>query len=276
MILNRYELVSLKKIRIWEKKQKTGRSEKLSDAATKKIDGLVKKIGPEKFRALEKGVEETLQKIISVSFAGKDADDILEKANNYGIAVSSLKELARTDLSRVDEFIAAQLNIQGRIAAYRAACLGAAGVIAAKAEMSALLIQTFRMVQTVALCYGFNTELKSEKEIILRIIMAATGGSDIKFQNLREISALQEDMRESDDSNIEPISQNTGILSAEAVKGYASLMAYHLLSIIMTRLMPVISIILAFRKSHRFISQCAETAFMVYRKRFIERKIRLK
>jgi len=66
--------------------------------------------------------------------------------------------------------------------------------------------------------------------------------------------------------------KGVNILGAKALEEYVESLTVAMLVRLMPRTLPVISIIVSAHSNHDIIEHSGETAFMVYRKRFIERK----
>ena len=90
---------------------------------------------------------------------------------------------------------------------------------------------------------------------------------------LREIEALKD--MESRDQRGEAEIRAVSALGAKALEEYIEHLTVALLVRLVPRALPVISIVVGAHSNHEIIEHSGNTAFMVYRKRFIERKAQM-
>ncbi len=126
------------------------------------------------------------------------------------------------------------------------------------------------MIQGIAFCYGYDPNDMIEKEIILKTIIGATGNSEAKFNALKDIKSLK---KLANEKGREPVSKKSiSALGAKALEGYIEEFTVDLLVELIPRALPLISIAVSAQADHEIIQNSGEMAFMVYRKRFAERK----
>ena len=132
------------------------------------------------------------------------------------------------------------------------------------------------MIQEISYCYGYEPNDIIEKEIILRIIQAALGGSDVKFKALEEIGALKKILSQKGQSDASDIAaKGVSVLGAKALEEAIQSIVVSLLGRLLRRALPIVAVLVSAHSNHEIIEHSGETAFMVYRKRFLERKITL-
>jgi hypothetical protein len=102
------------------------------------------------------------------------------------------------------------------------------------------------------------------------VILAGIGGSEAKVQSLHEIELLQQATLPADRSIAR--TDNVSVLGSKALKEYIEQMAVALLVRLVPQTLPVISVITSAHGNQDMFEHAGRTAFMVYRKRFIERK----
>jgi len=271
MKLNKYEIENLKEIQKWEKEQHMGFHKKILDVASKSVDYLIKIIGSEKFKIFEDAIEAIINKVIYTSTYTVNPEEIIKRAHDYGIKINEISELKTCDLQLLDNCNRTHIDYHKKIAAVQGAVSGLGGALVATADLTAVLIQDFHMIQEIAFCYGYDPNDITEKAIMLRIIEAAIGGSKIKNKALMEIEVLKKTLEERDRE--EAIAKKgVNILGAKAMEGYVEGLTVALLVRLMPRALPVVAIVVSAHSNHEIIEHSGETAFMVYRKRFIERK----
>jgi hypothetical protein len=270
MKLTGYELKSLIEIETWEKGKHQGFHKKILDVTSRPVDYLIKKIGPEKFKKFESTVETTIQTLLSTAQYTVDPNVLIKRARDHGLNVKSLSDLQICDLSILDTCNRKNIKFHEKAAAIQGAVLGLGGALIAVADLTAVLIQDFHMIQEIAFCYSFDPNDWIEKEIILRVIEAAIGGSDVKFRCLKEIEQLKRIKARK--NKIQADKKGVSVLGAKALEEYVETLTVALLVRLIPRALPVISMVVSAHSNHEIMEHSGNTAFMVYRKRYIERK----
>lgn len=270
MKLNQYEIESLKEIENWEKEEHKGFHKKVLDLTSKPVDYLIKKIGPEKFKKFENAIEATIKNLVYASTYTVKPEVLIKRAHKHGIMIEDLSELKRCNLELLDKCNRKNINFHERASAVQGAVLGLGGPVTAVADITTVLIQDFHMIQEIAFCYGYDPNDIVEKEIILRIIEAGIGGSEVKFKALKEIEVLKD--IESGKDKKEITKQGISVLGAKALEEYIEDLVTNLLVRLIPRSLPVISMVVSAHSNHEIMEHSGNTAFMIYRKRFIERK----
>ena len=270
MKLNRYELKSLKKIEKWEKEEHKGFHKKILDITSKPVDYLIKKIGPEKFKKFEDAIEGTIKKLVYASTYTVDPRALIKRAHEHGVKIKDLSELRRCNLELLDNCNRKNINFHEKAGAIQGAVLGLGGALVAVADLTLILVQDFHMIQEIAFCYGYDPNDIVEKNIILRVIEAAIGGSGVKFKALKEIEILKRIGKKKGKKKI--VRKGVSVLGAKALEEYVEDLTVALLVRLIPRSLPVISMAVSAHSNHEIMEHSGNTAFMVYRKRFIERK----
>jgi hypothetical protein len=106
-----------------------------------------------------------------------------------------------------------------------------------------------------------------EKQIMLRVLLASFGSSEMKTKALEEIEALRGrlELHRTGTDNI-------SLLGSRALASYVEHLTVALLTRAIPHVLPVVSVVLAAHNNHEAVHQVGKTAFMVYRRRFVERK----
>ena len=273
MKLNKYEISSLKKISKWEKEQHKGFHKKILDVTSEPVNYLIKKIGPENLKKYENVIEATVGKMFYTSTFTVNPEKLIKRAHDHGVKIDDLSQLKYCNLKLLDDCNRKHINYHGKTAAIQGAAAGLGGGLVATADIATILIQDFHMIQEIAFCYGYDPNDIIEKEIILRIIEAAIGGSEVKFEALREIDLIKEIKERESEGEAEK--KGIHILGAKALEDVIETLAVALLVRLIPRFVPVISVLTSAHSNHEIMEHSGETAFMVYRKRFVERKYAL-
>jgi hypothetical protein len=267
--LNEYETESLREIRKWEKEQHKGIHKKILDATSRPVDYVVKKIGPERLKKFESAVEKTVKNLLSTATCTVDTDELMKRAHAHGVKIRSLSGLKKCDLSLLDECNRKHIKFHERAGAIQGAAAGLGGILTATVDLTAVLIQDFHMIQEIAFCYGYDPNDIIEKEIILRIMEIGIGGSEIKFKALEEIDTLKKIKNKTIKKTTK---KGVAVLGSKALEEYIEHLTASLIVRLAPRALPVISMVVSSHSNHEIMEHSGKAAFMVYRKRFIERK----
>ena len=273
MQLSNYETVALDEIEEWERKGHEGFHKKVLDVTSRPIDYAVNKIGKEKFGIFEKALGKTIRRLLRASSATIEPKELLERAHRHGIMIDDISEIKYCDLKQLDACNRKNIGFHKRAGAIQGAVAGLGGALTATADIMALLIQDFHMIQEIVFCHGFDPDLLVEKQIVLCILEGAIGGSEMKFKALEEIAILRQLSEEADAAKLEP--KQVPILGAKALEEYIEHLGAALIIRLIPRAVPIVSVVVSAHSNHEIMEHSADMAFMVYRKRFVERKLDL-
>ncbi|MBF0252720.1 MAG: EcsC family protein [Candidatus Omnitrophica bacterium] len=269
MKLNEYENKALADILEWEKSTHKGVHKKVLDITSKPVEYVIEKIGREKFEKFEKVVETTVRHLLTASKYTVNSKDILKRAHDHGIMIKSLKDIQKCDLSLLDKCNRENIKFHERAGAIQGAITGLAGGFLAAFDLASMLIQAFHLVQEICYCYSYKPNSRIEREIILRILEGALGSSEMKWKAIKEIKILEKIKNK---NKIIVSRKGTSILGSKAMEGTIEDITVALIAQFMRRAIPIISVALSSHSNHEIMEHSGNTAFMIYRKRFLERK----
>ena len=270
MELSEYEKIGLGKITKWEKEKHKGFHKKVLDAVSRPVDYVIGKIGPEKLKKFENAVEKTVKNLLSASTYTVNPEELIKRAHAHGVMIKDLSELKTCNLELLDECNREHINFHERASAIQGAVGGLGGIVMATVDLTALLVQDFHMIQEVAFCYGYEPNDIIEKEIVLRIIEIGVGGSEVKFKALKEIGSLKR--IKSKMGKRKTAQKGVSVLGSKALEEYIEHLTAALIVRLVPRALPIVSMAVSAHSNHEIIEHSGQAAFMVYRKRFIERK----
>ena len=262
-----YEALSLQAITQWEQRGHTGLNKRLLDLASKPIGSAISVLEPETIHAVENIVHRGVQRLLHGSQFSMDANKLVKRARAQGIRLRGFDDIKRISLMALDRCNRRHVKIHGRGACLIGAVAGLGGPLLAAADLTALLWTNFHLIQEVAFCYGFDPNDAVEKQIMLRVLLAGFGSSEMKAKALEEIEALEARL-ELQRSGADHVS----LLGSRALASYVEHLTVALLTRIVPHALPVVSVVLAAHNNHETVNQIGRTAFMVYRRRFVERK----
>ena len=264
--LKKYEIRSLSEIKKWEKKKYTGIQKKIQDTVSTPIDYLVKKIGEEKSQTIEKAIRAVVEKLLQASSINIDSVRIIQKANKYGVNIKTIEDLQTLPLKILDECNQKSIKFHKKVATLQGAVAGIGGELLATVDITTLLVEAFHMIQNIAYCYGFDPEDLIEKKIILLIIEGGIGGTDVKFKILKDIEQLIKEQNDPESY------QGINVITTKFIERYVKSITVAMIVRILSCSLPIISMAVSAHSNRDIIEQSSQTALMVYRKRFIERK----
>ena len=266
--LKKYEIKALKEINEWEISEYDSFSKKFFDAVAEPFSYLINKIGKNNFEVVEKTIKKLVEQFYKASEYTVNPDKIMKRAKENGIDIKELSDIKNCYLKPLDDCNQKHIKFHEATAAVQGAIAGITGEIGAVIDISTIMIRDFHMIQNIAFCYGFNPNDILEKEIILRIIEAALGRSDVKKKAIYEIQQLKEKQK-----NHEEVGSNyTNILTSKATDRCIKSITLSLIARIIACSIPVLSMAISAHSNYEIMENSGKTALMVYRKRFIERK----
>jgi len=275
MELTRYEKLSLIRINRWEKDRHKGVGKIILDGVSKPVDYLIKKIGHEKFKFFENAIESTVNTMVHASTYSVNPKELIKRAHKNGIMIDDLSELKTVNFKQLDDCNRKHITFHERASATQGAVAGIGGVLVAPADLTAVLLQAFHLIQEIAFCYGYDPNDVVEKQILLRIIEAAIGGSGAKFKALHEIETLKKIENEKKENEVSK--KSVSILGSKAMQEYIETLSIGLLVRMIPRTLPIpiVNMAISAHSDHEMMEHAGKAAFMVYRKKFIERKMEL-
>jgi hypothetical protein len=266
--LKKYEIRTLTEIKKWEKSKYTGIQKKLQDSVSAPINYILNKVGEEKFVAIEKAIRAVVEKLMFASSLTTDFENMSKKASKYGVSLKTIDDMQKLPLQFLDECNAKEIAFHKRVATFQGAVAGIGGELLATVDLTTLLLEDFRLIQNIAYCYGFNPGDMTEKKIILRIIEGGIGGTEVKFKILNDIEELKKELRDPETY------QGINVVTTKFIDRYVKSVAVAMIVRILSCSLPIISMAVSAHSNRDIIEQSGQTALMVYRKRFIERKRR--
>ncbi len=273
MTLSEYEQHALVEIKTWEKRGHRGFHKKFLDLISKPIGFIVDGVGHDRLKALEAAIATAIDRLLNASTYTVELDELVERAHSHGMMIKNVSELRACDLQVLDKCNRESINFHKRAATIQGAVAGLGGGLVATADITAVLIQDFHLIQEIAFCYAFDPGTPIEKQIVLRIIEGAIGASNIKRKALEEIEILSQLERAGDQNII--AEKNVSIVGSKALEEVAEHLAARFVVMLVPRTLPVISVAVSAHSNRELIEHSGEMAFMVYRKRFVERKMAL-
>jgi hypothetical protein len=270
MQLSLYEKLSLELIDSWERRKAGGLGIRILDLGTVAVERIVKNIGPDRTAAVEDAVRAAVVQMLHASKFTVNTEELIRRGQAHGLKIANISDIQRCDLWELDRCNREHITFHETAAALQGAVLGLGGGWAALADLTTVALEIFHMAQEVAFCYGYDPNAPIEKEIILRVILAGIGGSETRARCLNEIERLKNMASYADEKKSG--TDNVSVLGSKALKEYMERMVTALLVRLVPQALPVVSVVTSVHNNQEMFERSGKTAFMVYRKRFIERK----
>ncbi|MBF0210818.1 MAG: EcsC family protein [Desulfamplus sp.] len=267
--MQKYEIISYKQILKWET-QKSSYFNRVMGIVSNPIYYMFDKIGQKNIQTIEKTVGSVIEYLYRVADLTVSKDRLIKRLKKHGIHINDLAELQKCYLKQLDECNQNFINVHAASAAIQGGIAGIAGELAAPADLSAILVRIFNMIQHVAFCYGFNPNDPIEKEIILSIMLLSLVGDRLKKEILKEICLLRKKEQESRGEHY------TKLLTKRAMARIVRRFSCAILLKLFSRAVPVICVVVSAHSNYEMVNTSYDAAFMLYRKHFIERKHELR
>ena len=176
MYYSNYELNVLDEIREWEE-AKPGMVIKALDLIGKPITMMIENIPGGTRNVIGKAITGFMEMLKDISYWTYTDSSILKKARRAGLEVTSLQDLAGCDIEKLDALARRHFTIHKIVAALEGAGCGLGGLALIAADIPALFGISFRSVQQIGSCYGFNMQDPDMLPVIMGIIHAGSGFS---------------------------------------------------------------------------------------------------
>lgn len=273
MALSSYEKKALEEVDLYFRSPEEGLLGRFSRAFFKPVEVMAERLVPDRvLEAAGNGIEAALKGISHLSDRTVDTEAVLREARKH-TEVDTVADLARVDL-RVCDKVAEDVSSQhGLMAALEGAGCGLGGLALLAADIPLLFGVAMRVVRQLGATYGVDPATPGEGVLALKVFELASGGTRDRYAELLQLDALRDEL-----DGLEPQkrAEKAAVLasmfmSREAVKRIVSL----LLSRKLLQTVPVAGAVVGAGFNYLFVSDVAETARQVYRRRHLTEKQKL-
>jgi hypothetical protein len=172
--LTKYESEALREIKDWENRE-PGLLDWALDLLGKPVAFVYANFVPDSARqVLEKAVLGALELLKDAAYWSFSEEDILEEARSLGIHVSNCRGLARFGLERLDPLARRYFTFNKLMAALEGAGCGLGGPVLIAVDIPALFTLSFRAIQQIGSCYGFDMRNPNMSPVVLGVISAGS------------------------------------------------------------------------------------------------------
>jgi hypothetical protein len=273
MGLSEYEQKVIVEVENYFKQPDDGPLGRLSRAFFKPVELVAERIVPDAvLDAAGEGIESILKGISTLSDKTVSTGTVLAEARKLGVGASTISDLRGQDLERLDQVAVGISGQNSLIAMIQGAGCGLGGLTLLAADIPLLFGVAFRVVRSVGCSYGIDPATPGEKVIAFKIFEIATGGTHDRYGALLELEALQDELDGLDaQERAEKAAVLAGLIaSREAIKRIVSILIRRKL----VQTIPIAGAAVGAGFNYLFVSDVAETARMVYRKRVLDEKVR--
>jgi hypothetical protein len=273
MPLSEYEQKAVLEVESYFKQPGEGPLGRLSRAFFKPVELVAERVVPDAILdAAGDGIEGILRGVASLSDKTVSTSQVLAEARRLGIGASTIGDLRGHDLELLDQTAHTVSSQNSLVAMIQGAGCGLGGLTLLAADIPLLFGVAFRVVRSIGCAYGVDPMTPGEKVIAFKVFEIATGGTHDRYGALLELEALQDELDGLDaHERAEKAAVLAGLFaSREAVKRIVSILIRRKL----VQTIPIAGAAVGAGFNYLFVSEVAETARQVYRKRLLDDKVR--
>lgn len=227
---------------------------------------------------IPQGVQDAVGKAVESALRG------LDNAANYTINKNEIKSRLESyrskydeDLQVCDEAAKHYWNWHLGYAAGEGAAVGAGGIFSLVADIPALFTMTFRQIQEIALCYGYDIDSDEEKEYIMQILRVGST-CDIKakaefvicMKQVEEV-LIKVTWKKMSESLAKQEISKLSLLAA--IRNFAKSLGIQLTKRKALQMVPVVGALVGASFNYAFMNDAGRAAYMSYRRRKLDEKI---
>ncbi len=273
MALSSYEKKAQDEVEHYFRSAEEGLLGRVSKTFFKPVEVVAERLVPDAIlEAAGNGVEAALRGIAHVSGTTVDVEAVLREARKH-TEVDTVDDMRRQDLRVCDKVAEEVASRHGLVAALEGAGCGAGGMALLALDIPLLFGVAMRVVRQLSAAYGVDPAAPGEGVLALKVFELASGGTRDRYAELLQLDALRDEL-----DGLEPQKRAekaavlaTMFMSREAVKRIVSL----LLSRKLLQTVPVAGAAVGAGFNYLFVSDIAETARQVYRRRLLAEKNKL-
>jgi hypothetical protein len=271
-----YELKVRSEIEKW-KSGKSGIIAKAFDVITLPISWTMENVIPDAVmntvgKAI-KGFLEILKDSANWTFSDKK---ILEEANTLGMDVKTITDLTNEDLENLDKLAQQHLTSNKVAAAIQGFGLGMGGLTLIAADIPLLFTISFRSIQQVGSCYGFNMQDPKMSMIVMNCLSVGSATSAVaKSAALADMAITVEAlMKNWTYKKIAETTQTGAFVQAlkALTKNLPKTIANNITKVKLGQMIPFVGAAVGGGFNYWFVSNVTTTSYMIFRELYLEKK----
>jgi uncharacterized protein (DUF697 family) len=272
MRLTEYEKKVQREIENW-RHGGTSFIQQMLDWAMSPVDWVVRQVVPDQI------IDQASDAIAGFLSVLNDASEwtyedhnLIRQARKLGLEVDILEDMREQPLEKLDTLARTQFSENAVLAAIQGGGAGLGGAVLIVADIPLLFTINFRLIQQIGGAYGFSLRDPEFRPLVLSIFnVAASGGKDAKHEAMREMSvaaaAFAHDMEYRGRRTSNTFRDQNRHLPREIAKS--------LIGRKLGQMIPIAGAAVGAGVNYWFTTETAETAFMLFRALYIERKERI-
>ncbi len=270
MRLSEYERKVRREIESWQHGD-AGLVTKVLNWAMQPVDWVVRRVVNEEMEAqADEAVTGFLALLNDASEWTYDVSAVLEEAKRQGVTAESVEELRDAPLDILDKIAKEHTTENALLAAVEGGGTGLGGAFLIAADIPLLFTINLRLIQQIGASYGFDMSGPDYRPLVLSIFNVASSGSkEAKHDAVREVgvagAALARDM------------EYRGRVSGsfrEQNRHLPREIAKNIIGRKIAQMIPIAGAAVGAGINYWFTTETAETAFMLMRALYLERKER--
>ncbi len=240
------------------------------------VDWAVRQVAPvELLDQADDAIEQFLGFLSNASEWTYDANDILEAGKRRGMQVEAIEDFRDEDLAEIDKLARGLFTENALLAAIEGGGMGAGGAILIAADIPLLFTINFRLIQQIGACYGFGLRGPEYEPLVVSIFnVAASGGREAKNLALREITVAAAAFA----NNLAYKGRVSGTFKEQnrhVPREVIKSLTKNLVGKKILQSVPLAGAVVGAGINYWFTTETAETAYMLFRALYLERKERL-
>ena len=270
MRLTEYERKVRRQIEAWQHGD-AGLVSRIMNWAMQPMDWVVKRVITEDIEAqVDQVVSSMLSMLNDASEWTYDVSGVIQEAKGVGVDVESIHELREADLEKLDAIAKLHTTENALLAAIEGGGTGLGGAVLIAADIPLLFTINLRLIQQIGASYGFDMSGEDNRPLVLSIFnVAASSSKEAKNDAMREVSvagaALARDQ------------EYRGRVSGtfrEQNRHLPREIAKNILGRKIAQAIPIAGAAVGAGINYWFTTETAETAYMLMRALYLERKER--
>jgi len=235
------------------------------------MDWVVNRVVPEEVvDQADKAISQYLSLLNDASTWTYEPKEVLRAAGQRGIDVSDITELRDEDLKILDDIARSYVSENAILAAIEGGGTGLGGAVLIAADIPLLFGINLRLIQQIGAAYGFDVSAPAYSPLVLSIFnVAASGSRESKNQALREITVAAAALAHSSEYRgrvAGTFRDQNRHLPREIAKNIGGRK--------IAQMIPIAGAAIGAGINYWFTTETAESAFMLFRALYIERKER--
>jgi tellurite resistance protein len=213
-------------------------------------------------------------------------EDIIKEVQKFNPSIKSLRDIrTTTDIESLNKAARGYIDSNTGFAGLQGAATGAMGLAALPVNIPALFSVIFRMMQQIALIYGFDPNDPAEKDFMLKILaLTATSSKKEKKRDVNEIEISGQYLKSQlskigtavaiKQANVQLLKQTWKSMGSKSalitIKSMLKTLGINLTKKKALQMVPVVSSIIGAAFDSMYTKEVGEVCNMLYRQRRID------